>query len=71
MRRKGAHTPGMADHTLIRDASLIPCEQCHSKNGTEPHPCTNQRQWHDKEEIVCNCCTDCQEVCRKASSVPA
>lgn len=60
----------MPDSRLIRDPSLIPCEQCHNKAGTDPHSCTNQAQWHDTEEIICNCCEDCQELCRQARSVP-
>lgn len=60
----------MSDYRMERDATLIPCEQCHNKAGTEPHDCTNQAQWHDREPIVCNCCLDCQELCRQAKAVP-
>jgi len=60
----------MPDYRLIRDASLIPCEQCHNKAGMAPHACANQRQWHQKDEVICNCCVDCQEVCRQANAVP-
>jgi hypothetical protein len=60
----------MSYDRIERDAALIPCEQCHVKPGTEPHACTNQQQWHGHEEIICNCCLECQELCRRANSVP-
>jgi len=59
----------MPDYRLIRDASLIPCEQCHNKAGTEPHACANQQPWPQKEQVLCNCCADCQDHCRQAKSV--
>lgn len=60
----------MSSYRDSRDVAAIPCEQCHSNPGTEPHACSNQAQWHDTEEIICNCCDSCQQLCREAKAVP-
>jgi hypothetical protein len=60
----------MQSDRVVRDVSLIPCEQCHNAPGTEPHACTNPALREDPEELICNCCETCQELCRQAVTMP-
>jgi len=54
----------MADAQVERDAARIPCEQCQTRPGAEPHECAAVRHECDTEPVICNCCEACQERCR-------
>ena len=52
------------DYILLASVTDEPkCQSCGKNKALKPHTCPFEEEINHDDKTMCNCCTDCQEVC--------